>query len=76
MLPLLLATLLPLLQSLGVEQQLGALQALMVLLLHHVTRGEGLSQSECPMPVHIVLCNKIPREVEERYYRLVGSSVQ
>ena len=71
MLPLLLATLLLLLQC--VEQQLGALQALMVLLLHHVTRGEGLSQFECPMPVHIVLCNKIPQAVEEAYYRLVGS---
>ena len=51
-----------------------AWQALVILLLHYHQRGQGTSQFEVPLPAHIVLCKKVPAEVEAKYYRFAGSS--
>ena len=51
-----------------------AWQALVILLVNWVTRGQGTSQFDIPIPAHIVLCNKVPAEVEAKYYRMASSS--
>ena len=51
-----------------------AWQALMILLVHWMSRGQGTSQFEVPIPAHIVLCKKVPAEVEAKYYRFASSS--
>ena len=46
----------------------------MILLARYLSRGHGTSQFEVPLPAHIVLCKKVPADVEARYYRLAASS--
>ena len=48
-------------------------QALLLFLLHHQTRGHGTSQYEVPLPVHLVLCKKVPEDVQNTYYRVHGT---
>ena len=50
-----------------------AWQALMILLVRYLSRGQGTSQFEVPLPAHIVLCKRVPAEVESAYYRLAAS---
>ena len=46
----------------------------MALLVTYHQRGMGVSQYEVGVPIHIVLCKKVPAEVEAKYYRFAGSS--
>ena len=50
-----------------------AWQALVMLLVNWVTRGQGTSQYEIAIPAHIVLCKTVPAEVEAGYYRFASS---
>ena len=50
-----------------------AWQALVIFLVNWVTRGQGTSQYEVPIPAHIVLCKKVPAEVRSTYNRLAAS---
>ena len=50
-----------------------AWQALMILLLTYHQRGVGTSQFEVGVPIHIVLCKKVPAEVEAKYYRVTAA---
>ena len=45
----------------------------MILLVTYHQRGMGVSQYEVGVPIHIVLCKKVPAEVEARYYRVAAA---
>ena len=45
----------------------------MALLVTYHQRGMGVSQYEVGVPIHIVLCKKVPAEVEAKYYRITAA---
>ena len=45
----------------------------MILLVTYHQRGQGVSQFEVGVPIHIVLCKKVPAEVEAKYYRVTAA---
>ena len=45
----------------------------MILLVRHLSRGQGTSQLEVPLLAHIVLCKKVPAEVRSTYNSLAAS---